>query len=389
MRKSIVGFLAIATVTCLGLAGFAYLRSSHEEKSEQYRQDCLQHTVAEDWLALESAARAWLDFEENGDEARLYLAEALVQNRKSEEALKVLNAVSPSFQGYTQVLHVRAELLFSELNRPLDALPLWEELLELEPRATVPRQRLIYWYSMTLQRPELQEAILDAIRVGSEPPEAYTYLFLLNDLNFSDGLTMSTRWRLAYPDDASLEVAQAIFAAKQTADKLLPTFGTSTVSPGDQSLVKNCLTKYPDALEPLALTLDQAVFAGDTEQVTRLLQNAPPEAAEDSRFWRFRGWLMQSQGRFKESREAYEEGLRIHPWDWSIRLLLADVLRREGSQDAAADAASLAMQGKELKARILSSPNARELEEDLVYDLLEYFQETGPAVVAEAMARRL
>lgn len=380
--------LGVALCVCVTLAWSA-LSYQNNSKREAFRKACKLATRTEKWSELREHSDAWMKWDPSDDDAKLYLAEAHVQNAEFESADEILLGIDTNSKHRLQILSLRADLLFSSLNRPVEAAELWNEILELEPMASVPQQRLIYWYAMTLQRRKLIDQIRLAIERQSEPPEAYAYLFLSQDLNFSDGLPMTTRWRHTYPDDPVLDIAQAIYAARKTNSNLLPTFGTSTVSPGDQSLLEKCLDKYPNELEPLALTIDQAIYAGDIKRVAELLKRAPPEAQEDSRFWRYRGWLLMSNQNFAKAEEALRFGLTLQPWDWGSRLFLADVLRKQAKQEDAEKEANIAKLGKELKTEILLSPNARELKEETIVRILEYFSKTGPESVYTAMKNRL
>lgn len=377
------------TVITLFLAlwqGRNWIRAAN---SRSFQQECVAATRRQDWDKLYEKALTWRRDQPDNDTARLYLAEACVQKDLFDEADQLLAEIKPDFKRISEVYAVHAELLFSTLNRPKEAVELWQKELKLIPQADVPRQRLVYWYSMTLQRQEMIQLIMESIQLGAEPPEAYTYLFLSNDLNFSDALPTVSRWRSQYPDDVQLEIAQAVFAARQTSDNLLPTFGASTVRSGDQSLLQRCLTKYPGALEPLALAIEQAIFSGDVDQVLSLVKQVATEGEGDSRFWRFRGWILTNQGRFEEAEKSYREALKITPWDWSIRLFLSEVLRKLGKTVEAEAEALIAQMGKDLKGEILTSPNARELSPDTVEKLLQYFEKTGPPEVAEGMKRRI
>lgn len=384
-RLFLVAFL-FSVCAALALGIFSHFNG---HKRDQFKKACKLATRTQNWSELRQKSEAWLKWDSRDDDARLYLAESCAQQGEYETADEILHEIQPDSKHYLAVLALRADLLFSSLNKPLEAEELWQEILRIEPAASVPQQRLIYWYALTLQRRKLINQITLAIQQESEPPEAYAYLFLAQDLNFSDGLPLTTRWRQTYPDDPVLEIAQAIYSARQTNSNLLPTFGTSTVSPGDQTLLQNCLKKYPSELEPIALAIEQAIYAGDAKAVAELLKLASSAAQEDSRFWRYRGWLLMSNQNYAKAEEAFRFGLELQPWDWGSRLFLADVLRKQAKQDDAEKEAKIAMNGKELKTEILLSPNARDLEEKTVNRILEYFGTTGPGWVYNAMKKRM
>jgi tetratricopeptide (TPR) repeat protein len=380
----------IAITVCVALASAWFFADwQHSRRSTEFRLICKKAAVTDDWELLHQSASEWLGWDNDCDEATLFLAEALAQKDEHASAVQLLNSVSDDYHSIVQVLSYKAEMLMADLRRPHDAATAWLAMLELEPNASVPRQRLIYVYAMTLQRQKMLALIMDSIKLNSEPQESYSYLLLANDLNFSDGLAMTTRWRSADKENRILEIAQAVYAARTLLDNSLPKFGTSTVMPGNRELLDLCLEKYPDSIEALALKIDEAIFAGKVDAVAKLLAQAPEAASQDNRFWRFRGWLLQSQGKLDSAEKAFRYSLELHPFAWRSRLLLADVLRKQTRPEEAEDESQLALLGKSLTNRILHSPNARDLDESLVTEMLEYVKRTGPQSVTDAFSRRL
>lgn len=355
----------------------------------QLRLACRKAIAVQDWDALEQQALQWQQKTPHDDDARMYLAEALTQKRQYQQALDVLENVSADYHGILEVMAVRAELLFGELRRPFEAAQIWEDVVQARPDAAVPRQRLIYFYAMTLQRHRMVDHIRTAIKLGIESPECYSYLVLSNDLNFSDGLVTVTQWLNSDPDNRVLQIAQAVYAAKTSGANDLPKFGTSSVIPGDQALLEKCLKQHPDSIEALSLTIEQAIFAGDQNRVANLMSQAAETAARDDRFWRYRGWLLQQRGQFAEAEKAFRRSLEIQPFAWRSRLLLADVLRKLQRLEDAEQESALAITGKTISGKILAGANARDLETELAYELLDYAGQTGETVASEGLARRL
>ncbi|APZ91373.1 tetratricopeptide repeat protein [Fuerstiella marisgermanici] len=354
-----------------------------------FERDARKAVLKGDWTTLKTISEDWLRWDPATNDGKAYYAEACVQLEDYQAAVDALHHVSEDYHGYLSAQAMRAEILFSDLNQPLEAIDVWNKILTLEPAADVPHQRLIYWYAMTLQRQKLVEQIIAAAKHKAEPREAYAYLVLADDLNFSDGLATVTRWLSQYPDNQILEVAQAVYAAKVTSSRSLPKFGTSTVMPGDRSLVDRCHEKYPEALEPLALLIELAIFDGDSEKVRSLLGKAPANAENDGRFWRFRGWLLTAGKSFEAAATSLRRAIELGPWDWRARLFLADVLRKQGKNEEAATVGELAMQGKTLHGKLLQSPNARDLSLELVNEIYAHLEQTGPDVVQNALASRL
>lgn len=385
VRRLLLGILLLL------VAGGAYpaYRWFHAYRTAQYKSACVRAVADERWAELNTVASRWIEWDPSSNDAWVYVAEAAVQAGKPEEAAQALGRVSDSYQGALQALALRGEILFGDLNRPFEAAETWQRMLRINPYAALAHQRLIYFYAMTLQRKELVEQIESAIQNKCEPPEAYSYYLLAYELNFSDGLRVITRWRQNHPENELLEIAQACYAARNTEGKGQALFGEATVAPGDRSLIDACLVKFPENLEVLAFHIDQAIYDGEDARVAELLERAPAEAESDPRFWRSRAWYLSSIGKHEEARIALHEALMLHPVDWRSRWTLADVLRRLQRPAEAAEAAEIAVEGKELHRKLFEMPNAASLDESMGQRILGLLRRTGPALVQQGLERRL
>lgn len=364
-------------------------RARQSSLQSRFHDTARDIVAAEDWERLDELTARWLKDFPRDNAGLLFKAEAAAQLGRLEEAAEWLHKIDNNYQGALEALAIRAELLFADLNRPLEAEACWLRMLDINARATVPRQRLIYFYALTLQRDKLRMQIETAMQLGCEPPEAYSYLMMLNALNFSDGLTVLTKWRRAVPEDEALEVAQAVYAAKKTADKALATFGIQTIIPGNRSLLDRCRQKYPDNVEVLALLIEFAMFEGAVEDVAELLAQSGESAEEDSRFWRYRGWLLSELNRFEEAEQSLRRALELLPYDWQSRWLLADVLRKLQKTAEAETISQQALRGKDLQTKLFERPNARNLSDELAEEIYEYLDSLGPNLALAALERRI
>jgi tetratricopeptide (TPR) repeat protein len=385
--RILLAVVIIVAVAAIGVRPAVQAWRNQVDKS--YKTRCQAAVQAEDWSELQRIAQAWLERNPHQDDARVFLAEAAIQADDLESAVGLLGAIGDDYPGILESLEIRGAILFANLNRVYEAERTWLRMLDLYPRAAAAHQRLIYFYAMTLQRQTMVAAIRHAMAQQCEPPEAYTYLLLANSLNFSDGLAKVTRWRQAYPDDEALRVAQAVYAAKQTADDSIATFGMASVMPGDQSLLQRCLEEYPSNLEALAAEIEIAVFDGDDRRVAQLMQQAPPDAEGDSRFWRTRGWLLERRGDYQSAADALEHALELMPYEWQSRWLLADVYRKLNRSDEADEMSRIAVQGKDLQRDLFERPNARDLTDDLLTRMLDYIEEVGDQSTHEWLRNRL
>ena len=385
-------WLRIGLLLLVGLAvagAWPAYRWWHERRTGQFKAACRAAVAAEDWQTLRSAASRWADWDpENGD-AWVFLAEAGVQSGQAEQAAEALGRVRDDYTGVLPALAIRGDLLFSDLNRVYEAVETWQRMLRINPSADLARQRLIYFYAMTLQREKMLEHLRTAMKMHCEPPEAYAYYLLAYEVNFSDGLPLLTKWRQEYPDDETLEVAHAVYVAKYKPLEEIAVPTKLSIAPGDHGPINQCLTKYPANLEVLAFHLEKAVYEGDEEEVVRLLKQCPPAAERDGRFWRYRAWYLASQDRNEEAEAALRKALEIHPVDWRALWLLGGVLRQLGKTSEASEVSRVALQGKELRQKLFQLPNARALNERLFVEIHNYLHATAPRFAVEALKFRL
>ena len=384
MRLALLLILLMAVLLGYGPA----MDRVNQRRVEAYRKDCKTATAAGDWKTLEAVANRWLELEPDNNDALLFGAEACIQLDQLERAVDLLGRVDDSYHGALQALAGRGDILFSDLNLPLEAEKNWKRMLSINERAGVAHQRLIYFYAMTLQRRKMVRQIKMAMKYGCEPPEAYSYLLMQNVLNFSDGFTLLTRWRSKYPDNEILEVAHAVYSAKKTADNGMATFGIQTVIPGDKTPLENALRKYPSNPELLALKIDLAIFEGDQAAVADLLARASTEAEQDSRFWRYRGWLLKERNKFEASAKSFEHAIEITPFEWQSRWLLADVYRHLNQPEKADKQSKIASVGKELQEKLFERPTARDVDAELIDMIYRYLLMIDAQDVLEALQRR-
>ncbi|MFG0335266.1 MAG: hypothetical protein ACF8TS_18055, partial [Maioricimonas sp. JB049] len=364
-RTAVIGGIALLVILVSFASLTAYNRWA-DGKQDAFRTTCEAAVAAADWDELLETATTWRDWDPDDDDSLMFIAQALVDLERLDEAVETLGQVEDDYQGALEALAFRAEIQYSALNRPFDAEATWRRMVQIAPNANLPRQRLIYFYAMTLQRRKLIESIDAAIQAGCEPPEAYVYLVMLNTLNFSDGLKLVTRWRRNDPNNEILQVAQAIYAARMTPDNSIATFGIKTVMPGDRHLLLKCLETYPENLELLAAELQLAMFNGEESRVRQLLSQASIDAERDSRFWSARGWLLNRRGQNEQAAAALERALQLVPTAWQARWLLASVYRELDRPRDAETMSRIAALGKDLEGDLLERPNARDLTPELV-----------------------
>jgi tetratricopeptide (TPR) repeat protein len=113
------------------------------------------------------------------------------------------------------------------------------------------------------------------------------------------------------------------------------------------------------------------------------LAQAPPEALEDNRFWRCKGWLHGAQDEFPEAEAAYRQALKLHPFDLQSQHELASVLRRRQRYDEVAVWQERALVGTKFRQEIFRLPNVQSAPKILLTKLVKYARDCGDAEFAD------
>lgn len=384
--RTLLQLTVLAAVVCLAVWGREQWR---QYRTAQYKEACSKARDKRAWGKLDQVSDLWLTWDPENDDARLFRAEALLQAGRLREAADVLALVHEDYRGALQAYAFQGEILFGDLDLPFEAEQAWLRMLRLDERADSARSQLIYLYSMTLQREKLKAILRQAIELGREPPESYTYLVLSKALNFTDGMTVLEKWRKNDPDNEILEVAEAYYIAKNRTDAADGLYQKSDIVPGDLKPMLRCLEKYPNNVEVLAFHLEKASFDGDARTVARLLKAAPPEAAQDSRLWKFRAWLLKTQGQHAAALESINKSIELDPYDWRARWEKASLLRLLGRAAEAETTVQLANAGKTLEKKLMEQPNAQLLTWGIVEEMHDYVQQLGDQLVVAGLERRM
>ncbi|MBD3674813.1 MAG: hypothetical protein HUJ26_14945 [Planctomycetaceae bacterium] len=392
-QKNGLGRLLLITLVFLlvgaGLGVFVSLQNRAEKQQEQFRALSSEAVNKEEWGRLEIVAQKWLDWDADNNDALMFLAEAQLQSGELAEAADTLGRVSDGYQAAIAALSYRGEILSSDLHLAYEAESTWKRILELDPENTHAHQRLITFYALSIQRQKMVDQIRESMKRNAEPPEAYAYLILTNAMGFTSGLVQVQNWRKHYPEDETFEVAEAIYKAKyENRSKADDEFEKSPIAPGNQTLINDCLKKYPQNIEILAFHLELNAYFGKTDRVIELLQKAPPEAMKDARFWRHRAWLLRQTQQQQKGLEALEKSLEIDPFSWRSRWLKAEILRQLGREQEAIETQELAIAGKLLEEKLYKT-DGRALKWGLVMEMHGYIEQLGQTEVLSSLNYRI
>lgn len=378
--------LALVFMGVLFFPASAWWNHYQTERLKKKSQELLK---SEKWEAAETTARKWTDRAPNNSDAWLTLAEAYRKQNKFAETANALGRLSNSDPRILKTLALRTDLLLSELHDPIKTIETCNRILKIDPKVDRARQRLIYIYSMMLLRLKMVDQIREAIRLNCEPPEAYVYLLLSDSLNFSNGPPLINSWLKNDPNNEDLQVALAIYIARSSSDQSLQMNDSKFISGGDLSLINECLKKYPHNREVLAYFIENALEKGNLDRVAELLESAPEDAEQDSRFWRFKGRYLALKNQLNPAEDSFSQALKLNPYDWRTRLGLAEILRRKGKLTEAKKMAQIGNQGKTFSKQLIQLKNPNSINRELLEKIEQYAQECGDLNVVTAIQNRL
>jgi tetratricopeptide (TPR) repeat protein len=358
------------------------------------RRLCRDAVRARQWSALQASSERWTAIAPESGEAWVFLAEACQQQQQFEQALQCLDRVPESAPEAEAALTAQMELQFGPLNRPREGAETCERILSRNPQSLVARQRLIFFLTMTLQRVRLIHEIRRALDSGTEPREAYVYLFFADSLRFDNGAELNGQWLSHDPESELFEVGEAIFIA-ETLDASVSMDDREAAQAARRALARKgpvmeqLLKKYPHNAELLAYQLRESVLTGNVSRAVELLAQAPADAEEDNRFWRFKGWVRAQRGELAAAESDYRHALELHPLDWGTRHLLAELLQRQQRPEEVARLRELVNRANALRRAIHLAPSASRVPPPTLVELATYAADCGDAQMAAALRHRL
>lgn len=422
--RSASRWLGFTLVSVLILCGAAYgsFRIYLSRLDSRFEKHCKALREARQWRDLNQVSRKWIDANPWNLKAAIFAAKSSEKLGNYEEAVELLLAAPRNQPLSATALAEAAEMQFRMLNQPVAAVKNFEEVLRSDPKEAQSRQRLIFFYAMTMQRQKMVDHIREAIRLSLETREDYVYLVGQDWLIFSNGPQWNHLWRKSDIENEHFNVARALGvvangyvtpeneARMQGSDGPLLRLNESPIEPDApedrrgreahyDGILRAYLKKYPRNLELLSYFLSRATSAGDIKETATLLGQAPPEAENDGRFWRYKAsWQLMKTRRTKdqatrltENQEAEKLLLRaieLNPFDSSSRHMLATVLREMGETERVDRLEEIYTEGAEIRRLVLQAPSAH-IDPELFKRIKDYVAICGESATADAMAKRL
>lgn len=383
--------VVIGMAVCL-LAAWVGYWSLVAHRVRDLRAACTAARDAAQWAELETLAQRWIHWQPARAMPWLFAADAAQQLGDMQRAAEYLRQVPDGDPRTPEALLQLSDLLFGSLHRPLEAAAVCERILTLDAWNIEARRRLIFIYGVTLQRRQMMLEARKAIDLGSELPETYIYLVGTDWITFSNAYELNTQWLQSDPGNELFLVSQTIHFAGMSSEEEKPGEPDPSATPrraAQEQMLHQVFERFSQNLELLAHFLREGCTNGDVQGVAELLARAPPEAVEDNRFWRFKGWLHAATGEFGPAKAAYLQALKHNPFDWRSQYELADVLRRTRQTEDVDKWATLAVEGRALWREILELPDVQSAPPALMERIAKYARACGDNRVADCLEYRL
>lgn len=396
-RWSYFTFIALIVATIAGLGGPIVWRRWNDYSRTQLARQCRLVRNAQKWNELQALANDWTRWDPQNGEAWFNRGAAARGRQAWAEAAESFWQVPDSSPQAIPAMIELSKLAFTQLNQPLKGVEACERILKIDPLAAGARQQLIWFYAMTLQRAKLRQQILESIERQCEPREAYVYYFLLYTLRSQDAVELNARWLQGDPDSELFLVARVInLPEPQSGSSETPAPKASernefSVAPEKTKLeqVDELFARFPHNLELIAYKAEERFENGDFTGAAAILSNSPDSAAQESRFWRFKGWLHEANHELEAAIAAYRQALKLHAIDWNAINRLAIVERIAKNQAEVKRLSELLDRANETRKNLRKQKAIEIASPQILEELLALFRDCGETSIARALESRL
>ena len=378
----------LATAGLMAWAGYGWYQ---DRQIQQTAAACELARKSGNWKQLEQLASRLRTLQPGSGNPVLFLAEAAETQGQIQKAADLLGEFPESDVRAPLVLAQKANLEWGKLNRPFDALKTSDNLIRLRPRTISTHARIVSFYAMTLQRPELLAAIRRAIEMDAEPREAYTYLMMADSLTFSNAVSLNSFWKTSAADPTFFEITIAVLTASDRTARTIaePNPKNEAAEMEARKEVEKLQVRYPSNRILLGFLLDRCLEEGNVQRAAELLGHVTSEDANDHLLWIHRGWYHTHQDEFKAAETCFQTALKLHPMSWLARREYATLLRRQQKIAEAEKLLQLVVTARELRKELLKLSNAREITEELVQRIANYSEACDDRLVYQSLQKRL
>lgn len=384
--------IILAVLLCV-LGWLAY-RSVEVYRLRKMAWDAAAARQAGDWKRLEAICSRWGKSDPQTAIPWILAAEAAERQSTMKRAAAYLEQLPPNAPQTPDMLLQLASIYFGPLNEPLKGEATYHRALKVDPLFKEGHRRLIFHYGITLQRVKMAQQARLAIQLGCDLPETYVYLMGTNWLTFSNAYEFNGKWLQSGTNDELFQVAQLVHWAgasglENTSADVEEVDSTRAKNAQHRQLLNECFQKYPTNPELLAYFLKQETIQGNAEAVEKLLAEVPAEAADDNRFWHFKGWLHATRDELEDAEVCYRKALELNPYAWESQFELASVLRKSQRFEEVETLTALYMEGKALRKTILQLPDVQSVPPQVLAQMHHYAVGCGDTEVAQHLAERM
>ncbi|EMI18998.1 hypothetical protein RMSM_04077 [Rhodopirellula maiorica SM1] len=350
--------------------------------------------AAQDWDQVAAATNVWLDRDPDSPMALMYAAEAAQHRGSFEQAINLLSQIPVTDPAAAHAKVQQAQLFLGPLNRPMIGETKLKEATTINSRSIEAQRELLRHYGITAQRAKALAQARLAIENESDSPATYVYLISLDSIVYSTGKESNARWLESGENKELFEVAMLVNEARtiglgESADALVDTNQRQAELTQLESQLLAALERYPENPELLAILLSTYSDRGDVQKVVSLLSQVPASAANDARFFRYKGWLHRMRDEFAEAEQSFRQAIAKDPYDWKSQTQLAETLRLQNRTSEAETALEIASMGTQLRKSILGLSTIEILPVNVLKQLHQYSVTMNDQSVADQLAIRI
>lgn len=393
-RRRYPRWLKVVLGVLLVLGGWAAYRNIQVYQLRELAIEAQEARQAGHWGDVEAITRRWVKRDPQAAVAWLMAAEAAQQRGAVERAAGYLDQLpDEDWRTPTAMLEL-ATMNFGPLNRPVRGEAALQRAIALDPMHAEARRRLVFFYGITLQRTKMAEEAREAIERGCDVPETYVYLMGTDWLTFTNAHEYNEKWLRSGTNLETHFVAHVVHWAGAKGLDEQPEFvedvdAHAVALAEHERHLRACFEQYPDNPELLAFFLKKKSTEADVQGVAELLARVPATAANDGRFWHYKGWLHAAREELEAAEAAYRRALEVNPYDWRSQLQLAEVLRKQQRFDEVESLVALSMEGKELRKTVLQLPDVQAVPIAVMEQMRGYAERVQDHRVAEQLALRI
>lgn len=384
-------FLFCLLALSFGIGVWGAVRGWSAYWTRSFRVQCQTLKGQADWRSLRQVAESWVAWDPQSNLGWWFAAEA-AQNLSDFQAMaRYLGQVPVSDPNYLLSLVEKANLEWTALNLPLEAIKTSEQILSIDPEIVEVHSRMVSFYAMNLQRVPMLKAIHRAMDHNSQTREMYTYYVMADLLSYTNGSQMNSRWLASSPDEPRFKIGLGVHTAMNLAMNVDSARTEDSVRL-DQEANRQLdffLEKAPGDSVLLTYMMHRAYQAGDIQQVSQLLQKVSGDSIDDHMVWVYRAWYHTMMGQLDDAEKAIQEAIRLHPASPLAHHEYANLLRKRGQLDLVEREQNLAATGRELRTRLLRSANANSIEAEILLDIAKYLRACGDQPGYQSLETRL